>query len=143
MIRKEECPTVFPFSSGRCDSRQVYSSSQSISLTSHDQFTRFILIPETEYTVTKSNGSQFRQIYSSFSFPLIHFQTPHENKQQMHSFQTEVISNWASLFINSFHQSHSSILTKRNRNWNSLHPILPFQSLPKKAHPQSHTRNSH
>ena len=57
--------------------------------------------------------------------------------------QTEVISNWENLIINSFFHMHSSIPMKHKRNCNSIHSILPFQSLPKKAHSQSHTRNNH
>ena len=62
--------------------------------------------------ITKSNGSQFRQVYSSFSLQAIHSQILHENNNRMHNYQTEVISNWASLFIISFFQNHSSIPMK-------------------------------
>ena len=97
------------------------------------------MILETECIITKSNGSQFRQVYSSFSLQSIHSQTLRENKQQMHDNQLEVISNWACLFIISSFENHSLIPVKHNRNWHSIHSILPFQSLPKKAHSQSHT----
>lgn len=64
--RKAECTTVFPFSSEFSEFRQVYSSLHFIITTSHDQFS-WIVILEHECIFTKSNGSQFRQIYSSFS----------------------------------------------------------------------------
>ena len=91
---------------------------------------------------TKLNGSQLRQVYSSFSLQAIHSQILHENTAQMHKYQTEVISNWACLFIISFYENHSSIPMKHNRNCHSIDSILPFQSLPKKAHSQSHTLNN-
>ena len=59
--RIEECATVIPFSSEGCEFRQVYSSVQLIIITSQDQFTRFITV-EPKCTVTKLNGSQFRQV---------------------------------------------------------------------------------
>ena len=114
--RIEECATVVTFSSECCEFRQVYSSLHFIITTSHDQFTRFVILLETECPFTKSNGSQFRQVYSSFSLQTIHFQTQHENNHQMHTYQTEVISNWASLFIISFFHNHSSIPVKHNQN---------------------------
>ena len=121
-----ECPTT---SSECCEFRQVYSSVHFIITTSHYQFTRFIMLFEAECTPTKSNGSQFRQVYSSFSLQTIHSQILHENNYQMHNHQTEVISNWACLFIISFFQNHSSIPRKHNRNCNShycFHPNNPF-----------------
>ncbi len=136
-----ECITVTPFSSECCEFRQVYSSLHSIITTLHDQFIRFIIL-ETECIFTKSNGSQFRQVYSLLSLQSIHSQTQQENINRMHDHQTEVISNWVSLFIISFFENHSSIPMKQNRNWNYPYSILPFQSLPKKAHSQSHTRNN-
>ena len=42
----------------------------------------------------------------------------------------------------SCHSIHPSIPTKRTRNCCSLHSILPFQSLPRKAHSQFHTHNN-
>ena len=138
-----ECITVTPFSSECSEFRQVYSSSHFIITTSHDQFSWFIIILELECTFTKSNGRQFRQVYSSFSLQSIHSQTLHENKHGMHHHQTGVISNWASLFIISFFQNHSSIPMKHARNCNYLHSLLPFQSLPKKAHSQSHTQRNY
>ena len=42
--------------------RQVYSSFHFIIITSHDQFSWIFIVLETECTITKSNGSQFRQI---------------------------------------------------------------------------------
>ena len=95
-----------------------------------------------ECTTTKSNGSQFRQIYSSLSLQTIHSQMQHKSSYGMHHHQIEVISNWANLFIISFFENHSSNPMKHNRKCDSLHPIHPFQSLPKKAHSQSHTRNN-
>ena len=60
-MRIVECSTVFTCS--ECSEyRQVYSSLHFIIITSHDQFTPFIIILELECTITKSNGSQFRQI---------------------------------------------------------------------------------
>ena len=106
--------TVFNGSEG-CESRQVYSSLHFIITTSHDQFTRFIIL-ETECKPTMLNGSQFRQVYISFSLQTIHSQTLHENKHRMHTHQTEVISNRANLLITSFFQNHSSIPRKNNRN---------------------------
>ena len=96
-----------------------------------------------ECTTTKLNGSQFRQIYSSLSLQTIHSQMQHKSSYGMHHHQIEVISNWANLFIISFFENHSSIPMKHRRNCNSFHSNLPFQSLPKKAHSQSHTRNNH
>ena len=78
--------------------RQVYSSVQFIIITSHDQLTWFVVL-ELECTPTKLNGSQFRQIYSSFSLQAIHSQTQPESTTQMIRLQTEVISTWAGLFI--------------------------------------------
>ena len=77
---------------------------------------------------TELNGSQFRQIYSSFSFQSIHPQTLHEHTHGMHNDQTEVISNWASLFFISFFEKHSSVPMKHNRNSNSIHSILILHS---------------
>ena len=113
--RIAECPTVIPFSSKCCEFRQIYSSLLFIITTSHDQFTRFIIL-ETKCTTIELNGSQFRQIYSSFPLQSIHSQIPHENTHGMHNNQTGVISNWASLFIISFFHNHSSIPMKHN--WN-------------------------
>ncbi len=135
-----ECTTVIPFSSEWSEFRQVYSSVHFIITASHDQFTCFTT--ETECIITKLNGSQFRQIYPSFSLQAIHSQILHENSNRMQHDQKEVISNWACLFIISFFQNHSSIPVKRYRNCNCLHSVLPFQSPPKKAHSQSHTRNN-
>ena len=59
-----------------------------------------------ECTMTKLNRSQFRQVYSLSSLQVIHSQTQHENKTQIHTYQTEVISNGASLFITSFFEKH-------------------------------------
>ena len=112
-----ECVTVFSFSSECIEFRQVYSSIHFIITTSHYQFTGVINL-ELECTPTKSNGGQFRQVYSSFPFQAIHSQTLHENNSGMHNNQTGVISNWASLFIISFFQNHSSIPMKHNRNSN-------------------------
>ena len=112
-----ECNTAFSFISECCEFRQVYSSVHFIITTSHDQLTQFIIL-ETECTITKSNGSHFRQILKSFSLQFIHSQTPHENSKRMHHNQTEVISNWASLFIISFFENHSSIPMKHTRNCN-------------------------
>ena len=109
-----KCKTAFTCSEC-CEFRQVYSSLHSITTTSHYQFTRVIIL-ETECTFTKSNRSQFRQICSSFSLQAIHSQTLHENNHRMPLYQTEVISNWACLFIISFFQNHSSIPRKHNRN---------------------------
>ena len=106
--RKEEWFTLLSFISECCEFRQVYSSVLSIITTSHDQFSWFIML-EMECIFTKSNGSQFGQIYSSFSFQAIHSQIPHENNYWMHRHQTEAISSWASLFIISFFDNHLSI----------------------------------
>ena len=112
--RMLESITVIPFSSERREFRQLYSSFHFIITTSHDQFTRVNNRIEQECMFTKSNGSQFRQVYSSFSLYAIHSQTPHENNHRMHDHQREVISNWASLFIISFHHNHFSIPMKHN-----------------------------
>ena len=109
--RIEECTIDISFSSECCEFRQVYSLVHFIITTSHYQFTRFIIL-ETECTVTQSNRSQFRQVYSSFSLQPIHSQILHENKSGMHYHQTEVISNWACLFIISLVEKHSSISMK-------------------------------
>ena len=69
-----------------------------------------------ECTITKLNGSQFRQVYSSFSILTIHSQIQHENNHRMLYHQTEVISSRACLFITSFLENHSSIPMKHNRN---------------------------
>ena len=138
--RIQECNQ--PISSECCEFGQIYSLLHFIIITSHDQFSRFI-IPETECIITKSNGNQFRQVYPSFSLQVIHSQILQENNHGMPLYQTKVISNWACLFITSFFQNHSSIPRKHRRNCSSLHSILPFQSLPKKAHSQSHTWNNH
>ena len=47
-----ECATVISFSSECCEFRQVYSSLHFIITTSHDQFTRFIIL-EQERILTK------------------------------------------------------------------------------------------
>ena len=106
-----ECTTVF-ISSECCEFRQVYSSVRFIIITSHYQFTGVIIPIEDKCIFTKLNRSQFRQVYSLFSLQLIHSQTLHENIYETHHHQTEVISNWASLFITSFFQNHSSIPMK-------------------------------
>ena len=99
-----------------CEFGQVYSSLHLIILTSHDQFTRLIILLELECIDTKSNGSQFRQVYSSFHFQTIHPQTPHENTSGMQNYQTEGISSWASLFVISFSHTHPSIPMKHTRS---------------------------
>ena len=139
--RIEECITGIAFNSEWGEFRQVYSLLHFIIITSHYQFSWFITL-ELESSITKSNGSQFRQVYSSFSFWKSYSQTLHENNRGMHLHQTEVISNWACLFIISFFQNHSSIPMKHIWNSNLFHSILQFQSLPEKAHSQSHTRNN-
>ena len=58
-----ECVTVFSFSSEFSEFGQVYSSARSIITTSHYQLTRFIFKLESKSTISKSNGSQFRQVY--------------------------------------------------------------------------------
>ena len=136
-----ECTTVFSISSECSEFRQVYSSFHFIITTSHDQFSGFIII-ETECIITKLNGSQLRQVYSLLFLQAIHSQTLHENTDRMTRCQSRVISNWASLFIISFFEKHSSIPMKHTRNCNYIHSILPFQSLPKKAHSQSHTQKN-
>ena len=88
-----ECPNIISFSSECCEFRQVYSSAHFITATSHDQFS-WIIILEFKCTITKSNGSQFRQIYSSFSFCWIHSQTLHENNHGMYGHQTICIMSW-------------------------------------------------
>ena len=139
--RIEECITGIAFNSEWGEFRQVYSLLHFIIITSHYQFSWFITL-ELESSITKSNGSQFRQVYSSFSFWKSYSQTLHENNRGMHLHQTEVISNWACLFIIPFFHNHSSIPRKHNRNCHSIHSNLPFQSVPKKAHSQSHTQNN-
>ena len=93
----QEWFTVFN-SSEWCEFRQVYLLTHFINLTSHDQLSWFI-VGEFKCISTKLNGSQFRQIYSSFSSWWVYSQTPHENTYGMLSHQTGVISNWAILFI--------------------------------------------
>ena len=111
VTRKEECTIVILFSSECCKLRQVYSSFNFIITTSHYQFSR-INILEMECTPTKLNGSQFRQVYSLFTFHSIHSQTLYENTDRMLAYQTEVIANWACLFIIPFFKNHSSIPMK-------------------------------
>ena len=113
-----ECLTVISFSSEWSKSRQVYSSVHSIITTSHYQFSWIIIILETECPITKSNGSQFRQVYSSFSLQAIHFQRLHENSSRMLDHQTEVTSSWASLFIISFFHNHSQTQHENNQRVN-------------------------
>ena len=61
-----ECFTPF-ISRDCCEFGQVYLSTLFIITTSHNQFTRVILLLETESLITQSNGNQLRKIYSSFS----------------------------------------------------------------------------
>ena len=128
------------FSSKCSEFRQISLLSPTTNGTPHDQFRPFIL--EKESPSPQSNGSQFRQVYQSFSLQFTHSQILHENRNRTHIHQTELISNWAYLFIISFHRSNSLIPMKHDRNCNHHHSIFPFQSLPKKAHSQSHTRNN-
>ena len=130
--RIAECVTVTPFSSECCESRQVYSSVHFIIITSHDQFTRGNII-EPECTVTKSNGSQFRQVYSSFSLQAIHSQIQHENNNGMPLYQTEVISNWACLFI-ILSSSHPLSNTVRRQSRNTRQPNRSVFKLGKSIH---------
>ena len=113
--RIAECMAT-TYSGEGCEFGQVYSSFPFIHLTSHDQFTRFIILLELECMDTKSNGSQFRQVCSSFSLQSIHPQTQHENNTGMHDYQTGVISNAASLFIISILENHPSTPMKRARS---------------------------
>ena len=136
-MRIVKCMTVLSFSGECCEFRQVYSSILSMITTSHDQFICFIRI-KLECTLTKLNGSQFRQVYSSFSLQSNHSQIRHENSRRMPHHQTEVISNWASLFIIPIFSKHSSIPRKQHGNSDSLHSILAFQLLPNCPHSQSH-----
>ena len=53
----------------------------------------------TECLPIKLNGSQFRQIYSSFSLQTIHSQIQHESNYRMHDYQTEWKSIQANLLI--------------------------------------------
>ena len=133
-----EYSIVIRVNSDFCEFRQVYSSVHLIITTSHDQFSWFIII-KSECTITKLNGSQFRQVYSSISLQSIHSQALHENNHGMHLYQTEWTSNWASLFVTSFFENHSSIPRKHIWNCNSLLSYFSFQSLSRKGDSQSHT----
>ena len=62
VMRIKECTTVLSISSECCELRQVYSLVHFIITTSHDQFTRIIIILELECIITKLSCSQFRQI---------------------------------------------------------------------------------
>ena len=138
--RTDECTTVFTCSEW-CEFRQVYSSLHFIITTSHYQFIWVITIVETECTITKLNGSQFRQVYSSFSLQSIHSQTLHENNNRMPNHQTEVISNWACLFIilfsiqslsNTAREHHSNAALPNRSDFKlgmSIHHFILWESL--------------
>ena len=136
--RIAECITLF-ISSDCCEYRQIYSSLLFIITTSHDQFTRFIIL-ETKCTTIELNRSQFRQIYSSFPLQSIHSQIPHENTHGMHNNQTGVISNWASLFIIlSSIQPLSN--TAREQSLNALRPNRSDFKLGKSIHQFIHSHS--
>ena len=98
MIRGLRNETLLPIvvsdvSEGKSSHYYIWSQT-----TSHYQFTRVIIL-EKECIITKLNGSQFEQIYKSIPCQSIHSQILHENSNRMQRDQTEVISNWSSLFI--------------------------------------------
>ena len=101
MTRVSERITAFLGSGENGELRQVYSSPPFIRLTSHDQQGVFFNI-KTACIITESNGSQFRQVYSSFPVWSGHFQRPQKSNQRMHNTPEELTSNWASLFVNLF-----------------------------------------
>ena len=142
VFRIRESRTAHVIISKWCEFRQVYSSLHRWITTSHDQFSWIVTSLKTEWFKTQSNGSQFWQIYSSFSLHIIYSQILHENTYRMHDHQTGVISNWASLFIIPLRNTHSSVPMKRDRNCNSIDSILPFRSFPSNPRFQSYIRNS-
>ena len=75
----------------------------------------------TECLITKPNGSQFRQIYSSFLPLTIHSQMQHENNNRMPHHQTEWKSIQANLLI---------ILTSNNSLSNATREQLQNASSP-------------
>ena len=99
--RVTERITAFLRSGENGEFGQVYSSPPVIRLTSHDQQGVFINI-KTACIITESNGSQFGQVYSSFSVWSDHFQRSQKDTQRMNNIPAELTSNWASLFINLF-----------------------------------------
>ena len=76
-----------------------------------------------ECPITKLNGSQFRQIYSSFSLQTIHSQIQHENNYRMHAYQTEWKSIQANLLI-ILTSNNSLSNTTRSQSWNAWPPNL-------------------
>ena len=75
----------------------------------------------TECTLSKQKWFQTGQVYSSFSLQAIHSQILHENNHGMHTHQTEVISNWACLFI-ILSSNHSLSNTAREQAMNAYSP---------------------
>ena len=71
-----------------------------------------ISILKSECINAKSNGSQFRQIYSLLSLQAIHSLTQDEKNKGMHDYQIEVISISVNLFINS--NNHHSLFNSND-----------------------------
>ena len=73
---------------------------------------RWCNIIKLECIIAKSNGSQFRQIYSLLSLQAIHSLTQDEKNEGMHDHQIEVISISVNLFINS--NNHNSLFNSND-----------------------------
>ena len=77
---------MLPIINKRCEFRQIYASLHSIPPTSHDQLTCGAM-PKLEGTLSKTDGSQFRQIYPSLSLREIHSQKQQEHIHRMPTYQ--------------------------------------------------------
>ena len=83
-----------------CETGQICWSAHWAILTSHNQDRRLIWRQlEVECSISDANGSQCRQVYSSFFGQLTHFQVKEWCTIQMLRPQQEVFSTWVSLLF--------------------------------------------
>ena len=107
-LRKDQLPGVVV--SEVSEGKSIHQSSLP-NITSHYKG-RWFIIKKAECILAKSNGSQFRQIYSLLSLQAIHSLTQDEKKERMQNYQIEVISISVDLFINS--NNHNSLFNSND-----------------------------
>ena len=97
-----------------------------ITVTSHDQRGIGVADIESKGILSTLNGSQFRQVYSSFSLQSIHSQSQPKNNHGMTHHQTGRIATPPSLFLTLIHGG--LLFSVNEAKWNTLltHPISPI-----------------
>ena len=97
-----------------------------ITVTSHDQRGVGVIDIKSKGILTTLNGSQFRQVYSSFSLQSIHSQSLRENNHGMNHHQTDRIATQPSLFLTLIRGG--LLFSVNEAKWNTLlsYPISPI-----------------